>query len=75
MSNKELVIKLLNDIPEYKLGYVIAYIQGLRADEDADNAYCEKLLNEYNNSTDKGDFVSFDEALDICGVSLDEIQD
>lgn len=75
MSNKELAIQLLNDIPEYKLGYAIAYLQGLRADEEADDAYCELLLEEYKNSSDKDDFVPLDEALEICGVSLDELQD
>ena len=43
MSNREKVIALLENIPEYKIGYVLAYVQGLPADEDADDAYCQQL--------------------------------
>ena len=32
MSDKEKVIQLLNDVPEYKMGYVLAYVQGITAD-------------------------------------------
>ena len=33
MSYKELAIQLINNMPDYKLGYAIAYLQGLVADE------------------------------------------
>lgn len=33
MSNREKVIALLDSVPEYKMGYVLAYVQGLTADE------------------------------------------
>lgn len=35
MSNKERVVQLIDEIPEYKLEYVIAYIQGIIAEEHA----------------------------------------
>lgn len=28
MSNKEKVIELLDSVPDYKMGYVLAYVQG-----------------------------------------------
>lgn len=74
MSNKEFAIQLINQMSEYKLGYVVAYLQGLNADEAADDAYCAQLLDNYNNSADKGDFVSFDDALKLCEVDFDAIQ-
>lgn len=74
MGNKELAIQLINQIPDYKLGYAIAYLQGLYADEIADDMYCEKLLEDYENSSDKGEFVSFDEAMNMCGVDLNAVQ-
>ncbi len=74
MSNKELAIKLINDMPEYKLGYAIAYLQGLSADEADDDAFCKKLLADYESSGDKGDFVSFDDALKMCEVNIDAVQ-
>ena len=31
MSNKERIIELLDVIPDYKIGYVLAYVQGVAA--------------------------------------------
>lgn len=73
MSEKELAIKMLDRVPKYKLGYVIAYLEGLTADEDADDEYCEQLYKNYLADPDKGDFVSLEQAAKDCGVNLDEI--
>jgi hypothetical protein len=35
MSNKEIAIKLINELPDYKIGYAVAYLQGLIDDEKA----------------------------------------
>ena len=35
MSNKDRIVNLLDTVPEYKLGYILAYIQGIVADETA----------------------------------------
>lgn len=42
MSNKERIIELLDVIPDYKMGYVLAYIQGVAADEEADNIFAKE---------------------------------
>ena len=34
------------------MGYVLAYIQGITADEEADDAFCEKMIRDYENDTD-----------------------
>lgn len=75
MSNKELAIQLINQIPDYKLGYAIAYLQGLFADEIADDMFCQQLYEDYENSTDKGDFVSIEEAIKMCEVDINAVQD
>ncbi len=31
MSNKEKNVELLDSIPDYKMGYVLAYVQGITA--------------------------------------------
>ena len=74
MSEKEIAMQLLNNLPDYKLGYVIAYLQGLNADETADDKYCASLIKDYEDSTDKGEFVPFDEAVKMCGVDINAIQ-
>lgn len=52
MSNKEKVIQLLDSIPEYKMGYVLAYIQGITADEELDDLFCQKMVEDYQNDPD-----------------------
>ena len=74
MSNKELAMQLIDNLSEYKLGYVVAYLQGINADEEADDAFCDQLLESYENGADKGEFVSFEEAVRMCGVDIDAVQ-
>jgi hypothetical protein len=73
MSEKEMAKKLLDNVPAYKLGYVIAYLQGLTADEAADDAFCEHLCEEYEADSDKGQYISMSEMAKISGVDLNEI--
>lgn len=52
MSNKEIIVQLLEKIPDYKMGYVLAYIQGITADEEADDVFCERMYQNYLNNPD-----------------------
>ena len=52
MSNREKVIALLDSVPDYKMGYVLAYVQGITADEEADDAFCQRMLENYENDPD-----------------------
>lgn len=36
MSDKEKVIALLDQVPEYKMGYILAFVQGATLPENAD---------------------------------------
>ena len=59
MSNRELCVKLLENVPDYKIGYVLAYIQGITADEEADDAFCERLMENYKNDPDPDKDTSY----------------
>lgn len=52
MSNKERIIELLDIIPDYKIGYVLAYVQGVAADEEADDLFCQRMIEDYENDPD-----------------------
>ena len=41
MSKREKAIQLLNEVPEYKIEYVIAYLQGMTAGEKKEKTYDE----------------------------------
>ncbi len=73
MSERETAMRLLENVPAYKLGYVIAYLQGITADEALDDAFCERLCSEYENDADKGQFISMAEMAKMSGVDLNEI--
>ncbi len=47
MSEREMCAQLLDHVPDFKLRYVLAYLQGLTADEIDDDAFCEQLYQEY----------------------------
>lgn len=69
MSNKERAIELLSQVPEYKMGYVLAYIQGITADEEADDIFCERMLENYENASDEDkEGVTLDECLKEWGL-------
>lgn len=72
MSDRERVIQLLDKVPDYKIGYVLAYIQGITADEGADDKFCESLLQDYLNDTDpdKHDAVSIEDFAKQEGIVL-----
>ena len=74
MSDKERITALLEYVPPYKMGYVLAYLQGLVADEEADDAFCESMYRRYLNDPDRGDFVSLDDAVKESGWSPDELR-
>lgn len=52
MSNREKVISLLDSVPDYKMGYVLAYVQGITADEEADDLFCQRMIENYENDPD-----------------------
>lgn len=69
MSNRELCMKLLDSVPDYKIGYVLAYIQGLTADEEADDAFCRALIDEYENDPEKDVSYSLEDCKKAWGLS------
>lgn len=69
MSNKERVIELLDNVPEYKMGYVLAYVQGITADEEEDDIFCQRMVENYENAPDdEKESISLDECLREWGL-------
>lgn len=75
MSVREQLDQLTATLPDYKLAYVLAYVQGLIADEESekqDDLYCEQLLKDYQNDPDpqKHDAVPLEQLAQELGVAL-----
>jgi hypothetical protein len=71
MSNKEKIVQLLDTVPDYKMGYILAYVQGSTADEEADDIFCKKMIEDYVNDTDpeKDDEYTLDECKKEWGLN------
>ena len=48
MTNRERVVALLERVPDYKMGYALAYVQGIAADEE----FCPPTLGNCENAPD-----------------------
>ena len=72
MSNKDRCMAMIDSFTESQLASVVALLTSVKAlaDEAADDAYCERLCNEYEQSPDKGEPVSIDDFAKQLGVSL-----
>ncbi len=72
MSDREKVISLLDSVPDYKMGYLLAFVQGLTVDEEADDAFCGKMFEDYLNDPDphKHDTISVEDLAAELGVKL-----
>lgn len=69
MSNRELCAKLMDNLPEYKIGYLLAYLQGLSADEPDDDAFCNRLIAEYESDPDRNEAFTLEECKREWGLA------
>ena len=69
MSSREKIIALLDSVPEYKIGYVLAYVQGLTADEDADDAFCQQMYERYQSDPEKDEEFTLEECKQEWGLA------
>ncbi|MBQ9928973.1 MAG: hypothetical protein IJO65_13510 [Lachnospiraceae bacterium] len=44
MSDRERAFQLLDAVPDYKIGYVVAYLQGMTAGEETEEPNAETLV-------------------------------
>lgn len=69
MSNKERAIALMDQVPEYKMGYVLAYIQGITADEEMDDIFCQRMAEDYENAPEEDkEGIPLEECLKVWGL-------
>lgn len=73
MSAKEKIINLINDFSEEQLEELLTMLQSLRhiVDDAEDDAYCQKLYDEYkNNPSDSSENVSLEDFANELGINL-----
>ena len=73
MSAKEKIINLINDFSEEQLEELLTMLQSLShiVDDAEDDAYCQKLYDEYkNNPSDSSENVSLEDFANELGINL-----
>lgn len=65
MSDRERVIQLLDCVPEYKLGYVVAYLQGVIVGEETPNEQTLEAFAEIEELKEKGSLTEYNNLNDL----------
>lgn len=69
MSEREHLLQLINETPDYRIGYVLAFVEGLNAGDNADDVLCESLYQDYMNDPDKDVDYSLEDCKKEWGLS------
>lgn len=75
MSNREIAIDLINQIPDYKMAYIVSFLKGFQMDDEIeDELFCQRLVKEYeeDDSPDKDEFYTIEEVGKMLGLK-DEV--
>ncbi|MDO4439223.1 MAG: hypothetical protein Q4B86_07265 [Eubacteriales bacterium] len=73
MSEREQAKQIIDKLPDYKIGNILLFLQGIAFDDEIeDDLYCEKLYQDYLNDPDpeKDESITLDELLKREGIEL-----
>lgn len=77
MSNKERVLQLINEIPDYKLIYVVDMLNSIKSlliEEVEPDQWDLQMIDQSQKEND-GQTVSFEEMLEKDGLTYEDLQD
>ena len=73
MSEREQAKRIIDSLPEYKIGSLLLFLKGIQFDDELeDDLYCEKLAEAYLNddSPDKHETITLEELAKREGIEL-----
>lgn len=74
MSNRDMAKSIIDAIPDSQMVYVVNLLQNWRMslEEAADDAFCEKLYNDYLNDDDpqKNEGMLIEDFAESLGIKL-----
>lgn len=73
MSEREQAKRIIDLLPEYKIGQILLFLKGVQFDDELeDDLYCERLVEDYLNDPDphKHDTITIEELAAREGVNL-----
>lgn len=76
MSNKERVLQLIDDIPDYKLVYVVDMLNSIKSllvEEDEPDEWDLQMIKQAQKENN-GETISFEEMLAKDGLTYEDLQ-
>lgn len=73
MSERELAKQIIDTLPEYKIGHLLSFLQGIQFDDELeDDLYCERLASDYldNPDPEKHNGITIEEFAKREGIEL-----
>lgn len=72
MSNREKCNAILDSFTDAQLVNAVAILQAMKQtiDDLEDEVFCEKMLQDYENDPDKGDFMAIEDFAKELGIEL-----
>lgn len=70
MSEREQVKQIIDSLPEFKIKQILIFLRGIQFDDEMeDDAFCEKLYQDYLNDPEKDISFSLDECKREWGLA------
>ena len=71
MSNREQIVQIIDQLPDYKLSTLLVFLKGMAFDDDLeDNLFCERLYQSYldDPDPDKHETISLEDLMKQEGI-------
>ena len=71
MSNREQIVQIIDQLPDYKLSTLLVFLKGMAFDDDLeDDLFCERLYQSYldDPDPDKHETISLEALMKQEGI-------
>ena len=71
MSNREQIVQIIDQLPDYKLSTLLVFLKGMAFDDDReDDLFCERLYQSYldDPDPDKHETISLEDLMKQEGI-------
>lgn len=73
MSNRDQIVQIIDQLPDYKLNTLLVFLKGMAFDDDLeDDLFCERLYQSYldDPDPDKHETISLEDLMKQEGIEL-----
>lgn len=71
MSEREQTKRIIDRLPEYKMGNLLLFLKGMEFDDDIeDDLFCQKMYEDYLNDPEKDEEITIEELAAREGIEL-----